>query len=290
MIKITDRKLSIIFHSVFAVAFVVLLIIASFYDLKISLNIGDKESFFGIMFSTIGELPAYLILPICGTVLYHSGYGERWFAVLYKILFALLIFAGFMIWFMMGTKLTPNAPYHTGMSVVYSVLLSGAMIIFGGLVDKEKMRCLTKWCIFAICVMAVSFFVTTLLKYTWSRMRYRTMLSVSDTSGFTAWYLPNGFLRLEDYTSFPSGHTASAANIFVFAMLADFMPKLKRYRIYMYAFAVIFVIFTAMSRIVNCAHFLSDVLFGGTISYICYYIFKLIFFGKGRYTYGENIL
>ena len=43
--------------------------------------------------------------------------------------------------------------------------------------------------------------------------------------------------------------------------------------------------YTAVSRIVNCAHFLSDVLVGGYGTYLIFVLVRYLFFGKGKYEY-----
>lgn len=69
-----------------------------------------------------------------------------------------------------------------------------------------------------------------------------------------------------------SGHTASACNIFIFVVLF----KGKR-RYIANIIALLFVVLTMFSRIVVNAHFLSDVLIGGLVSYLCYYTIRKVF-------------
>jgi membrane-associated phospholipid phosphatase len=103
----------------------------------------------------------------------------------------------------------------------------------------------------------------------------------TDASGFTPWYVANlgknkaaadnyvedgaGMLFDDAYKSFPSGHTSAAALSFVVVLLPDIFEKLKKQKIWFYIVPAIFTVLVAVSRIVNRAHFLSDVLFGGTI-------------------------
>ena len=125
------------------------------------------------------------------------------------------------------------------------------------------------------------------MKMLWGRMRYRDMLSAGTTEGFTPWYVVNIGNGEEAYKSFPSGHTSSAANIFILAALCDVFPRLNNFR----ARAVIntgcfiFTVLVAVSRIVNCAHFLSDVLAGGYITYLIFVLTRWLFFRNGKYEF-----
>ena len=71
------------------------------------------------------------------------------------------------------------------------------------------------------------------------------------------------------------------------AALCDVFPRLNNFR----ARAVIntgcfiFTVLVAVSRIVNCAHFLSDVLAGGYITYLIFVLTRWLFFRNGKYEF-----
>lgn len=278
---IKDRKVSIIAHSVIGAILIALLAVASVYDLQISHSLSNGDSFFGALFVSFGEIPAYIICPIAGTILYYGNSGSRRQIIIYRILSVAIIFLGFLIWCMMGSRHT-EPPFLLGMSIIYSVLFTGLCIWMGNLIGGDKLSRYTRWAIFAIMVLVVSLIVIRLMKLAWGRMRYRDMLAINDFAGYTPWYLPQG-IRSGDMTSFPSGHTAHACNIFVFCMLVDYSDRFRKFRYYIYGGGMLFVMLTAMSRIIYNAHFLSDVIIGGTVSYICYYLLKYNMFKRGKY-------
>ena len=118
------------------------------------------------------------------------------------------------------------------------------------------------------------------------------MLKEGNCDGFTPWYKP--MIGREktvgyDYTSFPSGHTSSAVHIFVITLLPIYFKKLDKQwiRYTLYGFSVAFVILVAISRVVNTAHFLSDTIIGGAITYAIFYGLKKLFFKSG-YVFEEK--
>lgn len=111
--------------------------------------------------------------------------------------------------------------------------------------------------------------------------------------GFTNWYIFNGSAKeiaatypeelnvtKSFYTSFPSGHTCGAAITYTMMFFPVFIDKLNKKKT-SWIFIAIPVVYTgivAFTRILIGAHYLSDVLFGGTITFIsaiiAYYIVK----------------
>lgn len=116
------------------------------------------------------------------------------------------------------------------------------------------------------------------------RVRFRSMNSVygQGVGGFslyTRWYEVTDHAALmratplSDYTdafrSFPSGHTLAAASSYGLILLIDCLEiREKRTRILLWALPIAWTALTAMGRIVAGAHFMSDVLFGGTIPFV----------------------
>lgn len=269
-----DKKLSIIFHSIAGITLTSLLIVCAFFDLQISKALSNGNSFFGELFAVIGEWPAYFVFPICGTLLFYCDFSllkkEQKFII--KIVSLLIIFLGLFAYMML--KDHEFKSHKVLFSVFYSTLIGCACLFVGKFIPKEKCTMLVNYCIFALTVVLVSVIVIKILKLTWARTRFRDMLVANDFSTFTPWYVIGG----EGGSSMPSGHTASASNIFVLMPLCLYFEKLNKYRYLLQIFCVIFVVLTAFSRVVYNAHFLSDTIFGGVISYLVYFIFKKIFF------------
>lgn len=264
-----DKKISLISHAIVLSIVAALLIVASFYDLAINHALSNSESVYGLLFVSLGEFPAYIILPMCGVIWFYADLGikDRRLLIVARVASAILVWLGFFIWGAMGSRIT-ESPKVIELSALYSILFAFFTLLLGKYL-KINFTKYVRFAVFALFVMLVSLVVIRLIKIGWGRMRYRDMLKVGNFTGFTPWYIPNGY---NGNTSFPSGHTASACNIFIFVVLF----KGKR-RYIANGVALLFVVLTMFSRIVVNAHFLSDVLIGGLVSYLCYYIIRLLF-------------
>ena len=123
------------------------------------------------------------------------------------------------------------------------------------------------------------------------RMRYRTMNAIGDFSYYTPWYKINGarhvdvngliangdlgrndlFLGVKDTCkSFPSGHTYCAAITFALICLPDLFETFKKkwIKAVCWTVPVVYTLTVAVCRVVVGAHYMSDVLTGGTLSFV----------------------
>jgi membrane-associated phospholipid phosphatase len=83
----------------------------------------------------------------------------------------------------------------------------------------------------------------------------------------------------DSFRSFPSGHTASSAAVYGFLYLPFCLDKFnnKKSKILLNVLTVVFTGLVAFGRIIVGAHYFSDVLFGGTITYASLWLSALIF-------------
>ncbi len=102
--------------------------------------------------------------------------------------------------------------------------------------------------------------VVSLLKQLWGRVRYRQLLADPSLS-FTPWYRLNGPGN-PSHVSFPSGHTANVTVIFLVSLY--FPGQRKWLQPLLYAL----IAFMAVGRLAAGAHYLSDVLTGGAITFV----------------------
>lgn len=293
-------KLYIGLNIVSLFGFAGLMAVAAFYDLQISQAIGDMENLFGTFFEVVGEAPSYLVLPFCAPIFFYTAkyFNTKQMRVFMRILGLVLSWLGYFMWIYAGTKpgridAVYGIPGLT-MFAIFGGFVGGAFGLWvGSLIKPEIMKRLLKFAIFSLVFMVSALIVMQIMKMLWGRMRYRDMLAVGSTEGFTPWYVVNIGNGEETYKSFPSGHTSSAANIFILAALCDVVPKLNNFkaRAIVNASCFAFVALTAVSRIVNCAHFLSDVLAGGYITYLIFVLVRFLFFrnGKFEFTFNEKL-
>lgn len=272
--------------------FVALMAVATKYDLQINHALSDGDSFFADLFALVGEYPAYFAVPVGGVIVFFNAplFEMKYQRILIRITGCLAVFGGWFFFFYAGTKLT-EIPHLTGFSIVGAAGVGALSLWVGSLIKVRTMNRLFKYGVFLIVFTLVTLAVIQISKNVFCRMRYRDMLKEGNFDGFTPWYKvnigrdnPNPDYH---YTSFPSGHTSSAAHVFVLCVLCDFYPALnkRKVRVVLNACCFAFTAVVAIARIVDDAHFLSDVLAGGYLTYLIYVLCRYIFFGKGNYNF-----
>ena len=163
-------------------------------------------------------------------------------------------------------------------------------------------RKLLIWAIVVLGMVAISQILIYILKPLAGRLRYRGMSILGEEYSFVPWYSFNGSVDKEAvllanpellvygeevaldlikdaFRSFPSGHTASAAAVYGFLYLPFCIDKFnnKKAKILLNVLTVAFTGLIAIGRIVVGAHYFSDVLVGGTITYASLWLSALIF-------------
>lgn len=126
-----------------------------------------------------------------------------------------------------------------------------------------------------------------IIKTPMGRMRFRGMHLLGDYSCFTPWYqasaagelLRGSSLVRDCFKSFPSGHTFSAGMSYLLIMVPDVRPgwRTTRGKVLSYMIPVCYTGFVGFFRIAAGAHFLSDVLVGGTLAYVAVQVFRHVF-------------
>ncbi len=289
-------KKNVIAVSACALAFAGLLIIATFFDLEISKAIGNANSVFGQFFNILGETPAWLGLPVGALILYQALVKENKFYKWLKPLLFVCILVGFYFFarYLMD-EIVVELKWKWLYTGVFGLAMTLLSVLATNRVDKEIMNKLVIFAVLLLIAIAVSQGIVTVLKYIWSRQRFRNLqagnITGGDTTGYTPWYKPTlgkhdenvlypdtlGGKELSGaYRSFPSGHTAAAGVSFAVILIPEIFEKMKKYGVWFYAVPSVYTVIVAVSRIVNRAHYLSDVLIGGTIAVLSVFILKFV--------------
>ncbi|HKL74181.1 MAG TPA: phosphatase PAP2 family protein, partial [Clostridia bacterium] len=264
-------KKSILTLIILCVAFIGVLLVATFFDLDINIALANADSVFGQFFALFGEATAWMIIPIAGVILLQGVTKENKFRTYLKIVWLLLTFIG---WFLVVRYFFEEIVIDLKAGILYEIFFAIIFTIMSILgtnkVDKEVMQKLVIFALVALVALAISQAVTTVLKMAWSRQRFRNM-PVDDYSGFSNWYSPNWFKKgnsgafvsdfagmpdEDGFKSFPSGHTMAAGLSFIIIMLPDLFEKLKKQKLWFYVVPAIYTFAVALSRIVIRAHFL----------------------------------
>ena len=140
--------------------------------------------------------------------------------------------------------------------------------------------------------------LVSLLKGYVDRVRFRSMNSaygqaVGGFDLYTRWYEVTDHADLlratpllsytDAFRSFPSGHTSAAGCSYALILLIDCLDvRDKRAKAALWILPCVWTGLTAMGRIVAGAHFMSDVLFGGTIPFVLTILVREIWFRRFR--------
>lgn len=194
--------------------------------------------------------------------------------------------------------------YILGISFVFGLFGAAGALLAWQKIKPETNDRMVRWT-FAIIVAAVFYLIINFVKSPIGRVRYRTMNYLNDFSYYTPWYVANGkrvltpdgivaatkeakeaaILASDTCKSFPSGHTFSAGMVYTLLALPYLDEKLNRkgIKLTLWILTTCFTAVVAISRIVAGAHFMSDVLFGGTIAFLGAIIGREIFVCKGSH-------
>lgn len=172
------------------------------------------------------------------------------------------------------------------------LLIAVPAILATKMFTKETLIKLVRFIIAAGIGILVANVLIMIVKDPVGRMRFRAINSAEGAAlieagkapGFTRWYHLNGqpseevllvFEKMygvdDAFKSFPSGHTCSAGTVYALIMIPDlFQLKHKKgAKIACWTVPIVYTGLIAISRIVVGAHYMSDVLIGGTLAFVC---------------------
>lgn len=263
MTKLNNKNKSIL--NIFIVFSIIALILGSFFDLQISKLLYSRTNFYPRFIRFTGEMPMIIFSSsisfslLCRYVifLFNKNYKE--------INLGLFVLAA--ISFFVPTLISSNGIpkyFEQSSSYLWLIIFSFYLIISiisSFLYKSLDLRDLEKFFMFTFSILILSMIIMSLMKNIWTRARFFAMFEKNDYKEFSSWLIPQFRKHIIDaYKSFPSGHTTSAS--FVLTML--FLPKNlqeKRYTSFFRLFAIIWPLAVALGRILDGAHYLTDVSF-----------------------------
>lgn len=263
------------------VIFIGCFIFSIFYDLSINQTIYSPTNTFAILMEAFGWYPSFLILVYyCALWFTNKKQDQKiWQTTLAYICFFVTL--GIMCWDSLRRLKQRN--WIAGFTDlrclpwIFMVLLCGIVIWFCAyktpIVLKNKLRF---WAFGGTVYLAANQAVIFIFKTIWNRTRFDDMVTIGNFELFTPWYSPfaNGG------NSFPSGHTANAAGVFILIILCDLFPSWNKKRKLVYVFIWSYIALMAFSRILIGRHFLSDTLAAAAIMAILFYILRRTSFYK----------
>lgn len=267
---------------------------------------------FGLFFEAVGSSPIYMMITLAATIMF-------WFVLrlengkdtLNKILAVVLAFGAFAGLFLYvsdimkylgdaaNTEFTDHL-YVKAMSASVAALMTACLLFAWKNVKPENNKQLAKMSAVIVCCV-FCYLLVSLIKTPVGRARFRAMnylYNGDDFSLFTRWIKANGARDLlteaqgvavhDSCKSFPSGHTYSAATVYVLLGLPHLFPfwNKKLPKTLLWVCTIGYTALVAISRIMVGAHYFSDVLFGGTFCFIFAIVFREIFVCKGSHFYA----
>ena len=292
MEKSKRTRLYICLAIFFAAAFVA----GTFWDLPISRALYSENNGVAVGFSVLGLYLffgsyVFLLGVLCRQLLVANG--KRWFRWLILLLFVYLTLStsalgggGFISDSVCGFLF----PEKTGS--LWEYLLAGLILFvplfpLGMLANKDRYdKNVVRRLIVLLAFMCFAFFLSSFVKSTVMRPRFRVTLLGYEGVEFVPWYsiLKNSKFLMsfydlvsDDLGSFFSGHAMNAMlNLVIVPALASAFPKVKEKEKSLIILAVLISVPIMLSRMVLGDHYLSDVAFGAIAGLkMCYSVEKI---------------
>ena len=258
----------------------ILMVIGSFFDFQISMQLFNIDSLFGMLLASYGQLPAMLCVSVAGMLLIKISKGQKKIVVILSYLFGIL----FNIFAIMGITMDPML-YIPHMSIVLSVMIA---VIIVGVIDfimwkltptanREQVK---KVIILFLGVMFLEIIIINVIKIPWGRPRMRMITAQNQV--FQPWWVIGSDMKeqlmslgiaAEEFKSFPSGHSANAACAMMLGVLPVICQKLKGKENLLSFIGIMLTLTVAFSRIIMGAHFLTDVTVGMSVTFLIEVIF-----------------
>ena len=261
--------------------FVITFVLGTFLDEQVSQAIFSRDNTFGLLVSSIGTLPGYLLFSFIGGGFLSIALKKQ-YRIIYTVIFYILCTTcfGLTIYFAGKEFFGANGFYNPSIKWVGYVIVvpfaSGMTYLGYYLFNKTERKGV--WIILLISAFFIFMALVpgvTLLKSIFHRPRYRS-LTLYEVIDFHKWYQPcknykdlmsiTG-LTSEEFKSFPSGHAGGSALTLIFALLVPYFVKdTEKLQLPLIYGGFVWVILVSFSRILVGAHFLSDVSMGAILT------------------------
>lgn len=272
------KKIEYASHAVISLILIALLVVASFFDQKIS------ETFYSVNFiskigAVIGKLPAYFIFALAGAILAKSAALKEKRYRTRTPLIVLYLFITLLGSLMLGYSMVDDVVHKTSLKIVVALILMvltmATVLSLVKMITADKINLLKKWAFTSLITIAVIIIVVAVLKLAWGRVRYMDI--VTGQGAFSPWYIPQGYTGNK---SLPSGHVALSACLFLLVPMFRALPNLRSVSVGMVFISIAFTAAVAFARIMGGHHFLSDVTIAIIIAYVTISVSDVIAYGS----------
>ena len=259
--------------SLTSIGLVISLAVGTFYDLNINSFLFIKDNQFSYFFEHLAPVIfATVVMVGAGLIFWTFSFKQE------KTI--KVVFCGILYVLLTLLSCVMTLVYINWWGIPYSIIVSGVIIYLIRRLPAELQK-RYRWAGIGILLTAFcSMAVVESIKPIWGRVRFRSMQE--NFALFTSWYQINGDKYLsavplkEEVKSFPSGHSQWAGTTLSLSFLALVNPKLKDKEPIFYGVAIFYALVLMVSRMMQGAHFLSDVTVGFGTAYIFFWIFHTL--------------
>lgn len=279
-----SKRVATVSAVVAGIAFI-LLAGGTLLDLKIADMFFFRDNAFGKLYECIGKMPAFVIAVFACVLLARNAWEKqncKWRRIAYLIIAYL---AGVLCFMDLGEAVSGSTKIALAIGSVLSVPLCVVAYKCVQKAQPENLPELKKWAVYALFCVAVIGVLVFVIKTIWGRERYVDLQTQG--AAFTPWYKPAG----KGGDSFPSGHAAFAATLFLLLPLTQFSHIFSGKFKTVFTVASVFTAVTMIARISDGHHYLSDVTVGFIVSYAVQIAVLFISYGKNlnRVAFDENV-
>ena len=278
-------------------------IVGSFADLQINQALYSEGNMFGIIMASFGTYPCYAGLSFAAGGLLVTSVKKKDLHIILRILSWGLAALGYGLSVWLGSKDVPSVNGFNNDALELPFTIANIFVFLGfaalGFIVCNKGDENKLWS--ALMVMAVIFLLALLptsflIKLVLHRPRYRFVVNSGEIAFHNWWesygayeeYINEGHelygvtITKEEFKSFPSGHSGSAAiMMMVLPYLSLFFNKLKGKETMMFYIGFAWTLLMMFSRMLVGAHYLTDTCMGALIVVVVYYIGHTIATHKG---------
>ena len=268
--KKTNTK-DIIFYSCLCVAIAIFVAAVAYFtprDYGITSSLYKRGTTFGVVFEILGPvfMPFFTIYSVVGVTCLCGIKNKTKKILCYIGVWIFYVYAFFMGTF---TLKYSYAPYLFVPSIIAYVGFTGFSFFISEKCKKNgKAETHLKVCLVMLFTCLVSLVLVDIIKLVFGRIRY---FELGDGE-YYFWYRLNS-PKLN--SSFPSGHVSRAATALCFGLLFEYSAKKNTALIiFTEVFAVAFTVAVAVSRLYEGMHYPVDIITGGFLTALGYYISK----------------
>lgn len=236
-----------------------------FTDLSIAQSVYDPDTFFGWFFDVFSPSIAPVIGMVLLCCLRISDTEQKTHPILAAAEYILAAGCAYISVSQFDKYAETDMPVWVQIVAALAVFSGGMLTAFCAKPDRKALQQLTMQ---AVCMIITVFVAIIVIKIIWGRQRFFTM--TDPLNQFTPWLFPQGGGTQSMYKSFPSGHTGNGSALMLITLFPAAFPGLRKIRPVLYVLAGVWIPLMAFSRMVEGAHFASDVTMGFTLAYIMF--------------------